>query len=294
MSVPPDFLLLEYFAICPHKDMAMNQPKAETLTLLQIVNHILSQHPELAAPVQELAIQAGGFSYDFHKNGEYELLSKLQELKPLCIFDVGANVGEWTRIALEKFPAATIHSFELSSATFNTLKENVRDPRARLNNFGLSDREGSFDYKDYGRNAGVNTLLLQAVYHDAHAPHRILQGSLRRGDDYCRDAGIENIDFLKIDVEGAEHMVLEGFADMLAKKAIRAVQFEYGYVNGDSKFLMRDFYEFFRKYGYVVGRVVKGPIVFRDWTYKDNDFMSGPNYVAIREDDLALGNRLSN
>jgi hypothetical protein len=111
---------------------------------------------------------------------------------------------------------------------------------------------------------------------------------MRRGDAYCDENGIDFIDFLKIDVEGAEHLVLAGFDKMLMRKSVRLIQFEYGYTNGDTKFLMRDFYEYFEKLGYIIGRVRKGPIFFDKWTYKHNDFKSGPNYVAIRADDLEL------
>ena len=33
---------------------------------------------------------------------------------------------------------------------------------------------------------------------------------------------------LKIDTEGAEHLVLKGFSDLLSKQSIRLIQFEYG------------------------------------------------------------------
>jgi hypothetical protein len=75
---------------------------------------------------------------------------------------------------------------------------------------------------------------------------------------------------------------------MLQKRMIRIVQFEYGYVNGDVHFLMKDFYEFFKEFGYVVAKLTKGPLNFREFKYSDNDFKSGPNYVAIHKDDVEL------
>jgi len=50
-----------------------------------------------------------GFSYDFEKNGEKDLVRKLSKLDLETIFDVGSNVGEWSQIALEFFPRAKIH-----------------------------------------------------------------------------------------------------------------------------------------------------------------------------------------
>lgn len=234
-----------------------------------------------------------GYSYDFNKNGEKELLSKLSALDLKAIFDVGCNVGEWSQTAVRYFPAARIHCFELSEGTFKTLSENLKGLNFVLNNMGMGDKDAVVEYKDYGENSKVNTLLVDATYHDRKIDFQIKRSTIRSGDSYCHEKGIDQIDFLKIDVEGADHLVLEGFAELLQKKAVRVIQFEYGYTHGDAKFLMRDFYRFFARHGYIVGRVQKGGIVFDEWTYKHNDFRSGPNYVAIRQDDAEMARRLS-
>ena len=229
-----------------------------------------------------------GYSYDFHKNGEKELLSRLSVLNPQVVFDVGCNVGEWSQTAIRYFPNARIHCFELSDSTFKTLSENLKGPNFVLNNMGMGDKDAVVEYKDYGDNSKVNTLLVDATYHDRKIDFQMKRSTIRSGDSYCAEQGIEAIDFLKIDVEGADHLVLEGFAGLLQKKAIRVVQFEYGYTHGDAKFLMRDFHRLFERHGYTVGRVQKGGIVFEGWNYKQNDFRSGPNYVAIRSDDAEM------
>lgn len=234
-----------------------------------------------------------GYSYDFHKNGEKELLSKLSALDFKVIFDVGCNVGEWSQTAVRYFPAARIHCFELSEGTFKTLSVNLKGPNFVLNNMGMGDKDAVVEYKDYGENSKVNTLLVDATYHDRKIEFHIKRSTIRSGDSYCREKSIDQIDFLKIDVEGADHLVLEGFADLLQKKAVRVIQFEYGYTHGDARFLMRDFHRFFERHGYTVGRVQKGGIAFEGWNYKQNDFRSGPNYVAIRSDDAEMALLLS-
>lgn len=226
--------------------------------------------------------------YNFYENGEYELVQKCASTNPSMIFDVGANVGEWTLIASKMCPSAHIHSFELSERTFQTLSNNVKGSQFTLNNVGMADKAGILEYKDYGENSTVNTILLEADYHDGHTQPKLLKAAINTGNDYCKANSINGIDFLKIDVEGAEHLVLQGFSELLHKKAIKIIQFEYGYTNGDTKFLMRDFHKFFNHYDYIVGRVNKGPIIFKPWEYKDNDFTSGPNYIAVRKADTDL------
>ncbi len=61
-----------------------------------------------------------------------------------------------------------------------------------------------------------------------------------RGDEFLAREGIGRVDFLKLDVEGAEHLVLQGLNEYLQKGRIRLVQFEYGLVNILTHFLLRD------------------------------------------------------
>ena len=64
-----------------------------------------------------------------------------------------------------------------------------------------------------------------------------------RGDDYCEKHEIDSINFLKIDTEGSEHLVLQGFDRMLTGKKIDVIQFEYGNINIESKFLLYDYHK---------------------------------------------------
>jgi hypothetical protein len=114
-----------------------------------------------------------------------------------------------------------------------------------------------------------------------------------KGDDFCKENGIESIDLLKIDVEGAEFMVLEGFANMLKNNAIRIIQFEYGYANGDTHTLMKDFFRLLGDYGYVTGPLKKTGVLFMDFVYPLNDFNSGPNFVSLLSNDEELISHIS-
>lgn len=118
------------------------------------------------------------------------------------------------------FPGSTIHCFELSRATYQTLSRNLIDVSFVLNNVGLGDQCGAINYKDYGTNSVVNTILLNADFHDKDIQPQLVQGSISTGAVYCAEKKIEHIDFLKIDVEGAEHLVLKGFSELLDRQLI--------------------------------------------------------------------------
>jgi FkbM family methyltransferase len=228
------------------------------------------------------------FSYEFRDNGELLVLNGLAKAKIQTIFDVGANVGDWSKIAAGVFPESDIHAFELSPATFQTLGKSLDGKRFHLNNFGLGSYDGEIEFKDFGENSGSNSIITDLSFHDSHTPSSIKKSRIVRGESYCQQHGIKAIDFLKIDVEGAEHLVLEGFKGMLGEKAIRCVQFEYGYANGDAKYLMKDFFAFFESFDYSVGKVCSAGARFGPFDYTLNDFHSGPNFVAVRRSDGQL------
>lgn len=225
-----------------------------------------------------------GYSYHFSKNGEARLLQMLSRQKIRTVFDIGANVGDWSQIAGSMLPNADIHAFELSDSTFKHLTLNADKHGFKANNFGLSDQAAEIVYKDYGDVSTLNTIVAGADFHDASISAVEKRAQVIRGDDYCTANNVDIIDFLKIDVEGAEHLVLNGFENMLANKRISVIQFEYGYVNGDAHFLMKDFFALFKKYGYVIGPLKPKGVIFGEFEYRLNDFKSGPNYVAVTQD----------
>jgi hypothetical protein len=108
-----------------------------------------------------------------------------------------------------------------------------------------------------------------------------------RGDEFLEREGIGEVDFLKLDVEGAEHLVLQGLERHLRQQRVRFVQFEYGRVNILTHFLLRDFYQLFGAYGYVVGKIYPDYVDFREYDLSDEDFL-GPNYLACRAGDEAV------
>jgi len=108
-----------------------------------------------------------------------------------------------------------------------------------------------------------------------------------RGDQYAQEHGIPSIDLLKVDVEGMEERVLQGFSRLFQEQRIRLVQFEYNTTNIVSKFLLRDAHQFFNHFGYRVGKLYPNHVEFRDYHYRQEDFC-GPNLIVVRKEDDEL------
>jgi FkbM family methyltransferase len=169
------------------------------------------------------------------------------------VFDVGANVGDWTALALGINPTLTVHCFEPSEATYQRLLARAFPGSVICNDFGLDSVRGERSLYVYEEGAGINTLYRREGLEDSHGllpPERVEVVQLETVDSYCLERGIEEIDYLKADVEGHELEVFRGASRMLKAGRIRIVQFEYGGCNIDSRVLLKDFFTFFSQYGY--------------------------------------------
>lgn len=236
--------------------------------------------------IQFLECYENAYNHDFNSNGERFVLETLAKRQLRCIFDVGANIGDWALLAHRIFPDAKIHCFEIMRLTYESLKERTKSAGNIIaNEFGLSDREGEVTLKFYPQ-FGALTSIIDYPHPGAYV---LTAGSVTSGDSYMQKHGITHVDFLKMDVEGVEDRVLQGFANALQGRMIDVIQFEYGQVNILTKFLLYDFYALFRKHGYKVGKIYPNYVDFREYSFAHEDFL-GPNYLAVREDLVdALG-----
>jgi FkbM family methyltransferase len=223
----------------------------------------------------------GNASYKPARNGERWLLSTLHNEAIRTVLDVGANVGSWSLMAAELFPEATIYALEAVPATAAELRSRVgTEQRITPFNLGLAERTGTLALNYH---AGASAHATFTDYPHSWTGERV-ECPVMRGDDFLKQEAIGQVDFLKLDVEGAEHLALEGFEAALGQQRIRLLQFEYGRVNVLTHFLLRDFYQLFNRYGYAVGKIYPDYVDFRDYSLSDEDFL-GPNYLACRKDD---------
>ena len=77
-------------------------------------------------------------------------------------------------------------------------------------------------------------------------------------DAFAAEAGLTRIDFLKLDIEGHELAALAGATRLLASGAIRALSFEFGGSNIDTRTYFRDFWLLLGAAGYQIERIVPG------------------------------------
>src|SRR5262245_35990801 len=203
--------------------------------------------------------------WDMCVNGETGVLRRLAPANLRTIVDVGAHVGDWTIEALRTFPAAHAHAFEVAPPTYARLQRHIQESglssRATLNAFGLGDEEAACEMYYFPDHPQLTCDLPRHRFESQ--PFR---ASLRRGGHCLRENHVETIDLLKIDVEGAEHRVLAGFADALEAGRIECLQFEYGAFSIQTRVLLADYYARLAP-RYWIGKIYPAHVEFADYAW---------------------------
>jgi FkbM family methyltransferase len=147
------------------------------------------------------------------------------------VLDVGANEGQYACALLENGFPGSIVSFEPLPGAWIRLREKAKRfaPRwAVADRIAVSDENGEATFFEAG-NSVSSSLLPMARSHATAAPESaIVQKitvSTARLDDYLAQHAVEAPLFLKMDVQGAESLVLQG-AEKSLRESITGVQLE--------------------------------------------------------------------
>ncbi len=217
------------------------------------------------------------WDYDASRNGEYWLIDALAKFNFSCIFDVGANIGDWTERASAAFPSATIHAFEVAPHTADLLALRFKgNDRIVVNRFGLSNTTRTDQLEFHPNQSDVSTLA--KLKHSIWASEaKFLDVDLVAARDYstrfCR------VDFAKVDCEGHDYQVLMGFGSDITK--VKVLQFEVNEFSFFQGITLQDFYDLLD--GFNVGRLTPVGVVFKSSAQEEDAIFPG-NYVAVASD----------
>lgn len=156
----------------------------------------------------------------------------VSDVDELIIFDVGAHHGHTSISFKNHFPTSIIYSFEPFDESFSRLKLNTQhDSGIKVFNFGLSDQQG---IQSFNSNPSSETNSLLST--DEHGSktwgkglletRKIVKAQFKTIDQVMNEMDIPKIDILKLDVQGAEHLVINGAFDACANGAISVIYSE--------------------------------------------------------------------
>jgi len=209
---------------------------------------------------------------------------QLRELFPEgsspVIMDIGACEGENSVRYSRYFPAGKVYTFEPIPSNFKLVQSNIeayKTPNITPFNVCLSDKEGTAEfYVSSGKPDEFKDKDLDWEFGNKSSsllpPHKTLEAyswiefkdkitvQTRRLDNLMKENGLDHIDFIHMDVQGAELMVLEGSGAQLQN--LRNIWLEVEAIplyKGQP--IKRDVERFFEKSGFVKLVDVPDPVV---------------------------------
>jgi FkbM family methyltransferase len=131
----------------------------------------------------------------------------------MIFLDLCANIGYFSAIAAALVgPGGRVFAFEPSPACFVRLQQNLCGfEQAVIYNYAASDKNGRSWFYLHAKEDGWGSL-----FSDHDLTERIQVNTIRL-DDWARDAAIQRLDFLKIDIEGGEYDALLGAQSLLRR-----------------------------------------------------------------------------
>ncbi len=224
------------------------------------------------------------------KSGELDVIKKILASpgNEATIFDVGANKGQYSSHIMAEVKGQKklqLHLFEPAISNVPMLKEQFNSSRYPdhffiVNQFALSDTNSTgYLYTDeHGSDLGsLLNLKVPIRPFDDNKKETVETVKL---DHYAEKNNIKIIDFLKIDVEGAEYKVLSGAMNLIDQKRIKNIQFEFGAGNITARIFFNDFWELLSS-RYHFFQVLSGGLVPVTKYNTDMEIFKTTNYFLV-------------
>ncbi len=225
----------------------------------------------------------------FRHSGEGRVLTLVAEQGAQAfgnvLLDVGANTGDYACMALDLTgDRYHIHCFEPAASSRSLLTERLSEQ--------IAQGRVTIVPKGVGKEAGELTLYspkpgssVASLYRFDPAT-RPWEGNTEETirivtvDDHCAQHAIARVLMLKIDVEGHELAVLQGASNMLARKAIQYIQFEFGEAHIDARTFFLDFHKLLSP-NYELYRILPDGLRHITTYTPDLEVFHTTNYLAV-------------
>ena len=159
----------------------------------------------------------------------YHALPLLLDSKEVTtIIDAGASIGDISQKLANLFPLATVHAIEPYPPFHESLESIAsKNKRIRPAKLALSDQNGS-KFLQINKSEGTNSLLKsnedgKKIYGDLLSTTGQIKVKSQTLDDFIHEHAIEQVDLLKLDLQGSELPALIGASKALSEGRIKCI-----------------------------------------------------------------------
>jgi FkbM family methyltransferase len=230
-------------------------------TLLDATGDLLATSSLARRSINRIAERMNGLIFDSYSIEEEAALA-LSFLSGGVMVDGGANQGEYSQGLLDfgKDRIKKLLLFEPNPFHEPKLKALVAaagSGQVLFESTALGSEAGRMVLHFDRDGSGLASLYQRDLTHHGLAFDQQVEVTVDTLDHLTRKHGLDVIDFLKLDLEGHELEALRGAERMLGENAIRAIAFEFGGTNVDSRVFLRDFWNLLGgKYGFTFYRIL--------------------------------------
>ncbi len=254
----------------------------------EFVNKIVN-----AVELGSCLIQGKGSGSGWDINAEVSVAGSFIKTQTPVLFDVGANVGDWCTRMLKLFPRCSKLAIVEPQPKCLEVLALIDFQDKALFPCALADKPGEmtlFTAEQKESWDGASFFQRLDTVYSGVRQHQVTVRT-RTLDDILEELGNPSVDFMKMDIEGAELLALQGAVQSLRRGRIKALSFEFGSGDINSRAFFRDFWNLLTSFGYNIFRILPGGGSLRIREYHESleCFYRVTNYVAALED--ATGDR---
>lgn len=191
-------------------------------------------------------------------------IEKYLKRKPNVIIEFGSYDGGDGVFYKKSFPNSEVYSIEACNERFKIIQKLDDKFGVHTFNYAICEYNGFIDFysvKDpnvmdhvdkYGSSGSINKRTEKYKKQFTHVkeqePKKV---PCIRLDTFCNNNNIEHVDFLHVDVEGAEHRVVQGFGDLRPSILWMETYLDKEYY-GDNAYVTSDLHKTILDMGYII------------------------------------------
>jgi FkbM family methyltransferase len=161
------------------------------------------------------------------------------------VIDAGANKGEWSAELLKSKPIIQkMIMIEPQGIHVPSLQKLAEDSSSRVvvEPVAIGAVPGELILYTDDKGSGLASLYKRDLTHIESVMSQQEVVQVTTLDALAKKYAVQHVTFLKLDLEGHELEALKGAKDLLERKGIDAIMFEFGGCNIDSQTFFKDFW----------------------------------------------------